>query len=77
MVVFLECSKPVLTQETKYLICRLLAKSIQFLLIYSQKILKRGQEAGMAVNFHAEELKYIGGVEMGAKIGVSWFCVII
>ncbi|CCD65224.1 putative imidazolonepropionase [Caenorhabditis elegans] len=35
----------------------------------SQKILKRGQEAGMAVNFHAEELKYIGGVEMGAKIG--------
>ncbi|EFO83606.1 hypothetical protein CRE_02940 [Caenorhabditis remanei] len=34
-----------------------------------QKILKRGQEAGMAVNFHAEELKYIGGVEMGAKIG--------
>ncbi|KAF1762507.1 hypothetical protein GCK72_010769 [Caenorhabditis remanei] len=38
----------------------------------SQKILKRGQEAGMAVNFHAEELKYIGGVEMGAKIGVSF-----
>ncbi|CAO4368901.1 unnamed protein product [Caenorhabditis nigoni] len=35
----------------------------------SQKILKRGQEAGMAVNFHAEELKYIGGVEMGARIG--------
>ncbi|PIC41871.1 hypothetical protein B9Z55_009141 [Caenorhabditis nigoni] len=39
----------------------------------SQKILKRGQEAGMAVNFHAEELKYIGGVEMGARIGVSSF----
>ncbi|ULT99311.1 hypothetical protein L3Y34_000570 [Caenorhabditis briggsae] len=39
----------------------------------SQKILKRGQEAGMAVNFHAEELKYIGGVEMGARIGVSFF----
>ncbi|CAL2035989.1 unnamed protein product [Caenorhabditis brenneri] len=35
----------------------------------SQKILERGQKAGMAVNFHAEELKYIGGVEMGAKIG--------
>ncbi|EGT51018.1 hypothetical protein CAEBREN_32801 [Caenorhabditis brenneri] len=35
----------------------------------SKKILERGQKAGMAVNFHAEELKYIGGVEMGAKIG--------
>ncbi|CAI2347642.1 unnamed protein product [Caenorhabditis sp. 36 PRJEB53466] len=37
----------------------------------SQKILENGKAAGMAVNFHAEELKYIGGVEMGAKIGVS------
>uniref|UniRef100_A0A8R1E1B3 Uncharacterized protein n=1 Tax=Caenorhabditis japonica TaxID=281687 RepID=A0A8R1E1B3_CAEJA len=35
----------------------------------SQKILERGKAAGLAVNFHAEELKYIGGVEMGAKIG--------
>ncbi|CAB3402493.1 unnamed protein product [Caenorhabditis bovis] len=35
----------------------------------SRKILLAGKSAGLHVNFHAEELKYIGGVEMGADIG--------
>ncbi|KAJ1372939.1 hypothetical protein KIN20_035251 [Parelaphostrongylus tenuis] len=36
---------------------------------HSRKILNAGQQMGLAVNFHAEELSYIGGVEMGAAIG--------
>lgn len=37
----------------------------------SEKILKAGQAAGLAVNFHAEELHQIGGAEMGARIMVG------
>uniref|UniRef100_A0A8R1UD27 Probable imidazolonepropionase n=1 Tax=Pristionchus pacificus TaxID=54126 RepID=A0A8R1UD27_PRIPA len=35
----------------------------------TEKILRAGQSIGLAPNFHAEELTYIGGVEMGARIG--------
>lgn len=34
----------------------------------SKRILEAGKEAGLAVNFHAEELNRIGGAEMGASI---------
>ncbi|VDM59477.1 unnamed protein product [Angiostrongylus costaricensis] len=33
------------------------------------KILKAGKQIGLEANFHAEELSYIGGAEMGAAIG--------
>ncbi|GMT18748.1 hypothetical protein PFISCL1PPCAC_10045, partial [Pristionchus fissidentatus] len=35
----------------------------------TEKILRAGQSIGLVPNFHAEELTYIGGVEMGARIG--------
>ncbi|GMS88710.1 hypothetical protein PENTCL1PPCAC_10885 [Pristionchus entomophagus] len=35
----------------------------------TERILRAGQSIGLAPNFHAEELSYIGGVEMGARIG--------
>ncbi|GMR41807.1 hypothetical protein PMAYCL1PPCAC_12002, partial [Pristionchus mayeri] len=35
----------------------------------TEKILRAGQSIGLTPNFHAEELTYIGGVEMGARIG--------
>ena len=34
----------------------------------TRKILLAGKAAGMNINFHAEELNYIGGVEMGAEL---------
>ncbi|PAV89367.1 hypothetical protein WR25_05597 [Diploscapter pachys] len=34
----------------------------------TREILKSGQSIGLYPNFHAEELNYIGGVEMGAEI---------
>ncbi|KAB7497655.1 putative imidazolonepropionase, partial [Armadillidium nasatum] len=34
----------------------------------SQKILEEAQKFGFRINFHAEELNYIGGVEMGASL---------
>ncbi|KHN82267.1 putative imidazolonepropionase [Toxocara canis] len=34
----------------------------------SKRILEAGKKAGLAVNFHAEELNQIGGAEMGAAI---------
>ena len=34
----------------------------------TKSILEKGMEMGLAVNFHAEELSYLGGVEMGASI---------
>uniref|UniRef100_A0A0M3KG65 imidazolonepropionase n=1 Tax=Anisakis simplex TaxID=6269 RepID=A0A0M3KG65_ANISI len=35
----------------------------------SRTILEAGKKAGLAINFHAEELNQIGGAEMGAEIG--------
>ena len=37
----------------------------------SKQILLAGKEKGMMINFHAEELNYIGGVEMGVSIGAT------
>ena len=37
----------------------------------SKQILLKGKENGMMINFHAEELNYIGGVEMGVSIGAT------
>ncbi|KAH7966251.1 hypothetical protein HPB49_014801 [Dermacentor silvarum] len=37
----------------------------------SRKILQAGREAGLRLNFHAEELNWIGGVEMGASLGAE------
>lgn len=36
-----------------------------------ERILKAGMAIGLRANFHAEELNYLGGAEMGAEIGVS------
>uniref|UniRef100_A0A0K0DBF3 Probable imidazolonepropionase n=1 Tax=Angiostrongylus cantonensis TaxID=6313 RepID=A0A0K0DBF3_ANGCA len=35
----------------------------------ASKILKAGKQIGLEANFHAEELSYIGGAEMGSAIG--------
>lgn len=37
----------------------------------SKQILEAGKKNGMMINFHAEELNYIGGVEMGTDIGAT------
>ena len=37
----------------------------------SKQILLAGQKHGLMLNFHAEELNYIGGVEMGVEIGAT------
>lgn len=37
----------------------------------SKQILLAGKDKGMMINFHAEELNYIGGVEMGVEIGAT------
>ena len=37
----------------------------------SKSILLEGKKNGLMINFHAEELNYVGGVEMGASIGAQ------
>ena len=35
----------------------------------TEKMLRAGVAKGWNINFHAEEIKYIGGTEMGCKLG--------
>ncbi|XP_077554952.1 putative imidazolonepropionase [Haemaphysalis longicornis] len=37
----------------------------------SRRILQAGRQAGLRINFHGEELAYIGGAEMGASLGAE------
>ena len=59
------CNKGVLNIDNIDVFCE---KGV-FEVATSRKILEKGKEQNWMINFHAEELNYIGGVEMGVEIG--------